>query len=408
VRSKSYSLARTPRVSSGNLAKLAMKGAATAWRNRKTIQKYGKKLFRKGRQMLGKRTSASVRTTEHAGKDESKHYISLGKKKKRGKGLFTYTQQNAQLWTTSTTGKQVLGTVAIDLTSDQIFNQASDPEPNFMRYQRGLSYYSPSLRATGDAAGLISATTPVLNTKLLVHNIKYDIQFVNGASTATDVILYVVTPRKGGVGSQWTSAGLGLTQSAGCLTDYGHLISTMPSSINAVNASDTSGVQVQAVIGKPSGDMLGFTPWQLPGFRKLYKLLLVKNVSLGGGSIHKFAINVAVNALFDLDVVSDQANHGSDALANRTIQIFAIAKGSPVIVREADGTFPIQDNARVTSSIVEVGVTCVRKITGSFMSQVSDAKIDYIMPTFRTVGLGGTTVTKIVDVEDDSTSPVFA
>lgn len=403
-------VARTSKTVSGAL----LKGARTAWKHRKQLVKVGKEVAKAARKAYKYSNTNKKRkrggtlyaqTTEHAGKDESKHLVTLGKKKKRGKGLFTYTQQNAQLWT-SLPGKQIIGTVAIDLTSEQVFNQSADAEPNFMRYQRGLSYYAPSLRATGDAAGLISATTPVLNGKLLVHNIKYDIQFVNGASTATDVVLYVVTPRKGGQGTHWTSSGLGLTQSAGCLTDYGHLIGTMPSSVNAVNAGDASGVQVAGVIGKPSGDMVGFSPWQLPEFRKLYKCLLTKKVSLGGGSIHKFGINVAVNAIFNLDLMSDMNAHGTDAMINRTIQVFAIARGSPIIVREADGTSPIIENSKVTTSAVEVGITCVRKITGSFMDQVHDAKVDYIMPTFRIVS--GTTTTKLVDVEDDVTVPVYA
>lgn len=390
-----------------------MHGAQLAWNNRKELWKAGKTGAQIVKGVLKPKKKPPVYRRKrkydrglklaaddlHSAKATSKHHVVLGKPNKKAKlhGHFIYQQQNAELYS-SFSGQQSIGSLSIDMTSPQLGVQGSIANPTPNDYYNNLMSFNPNLRATGDVAGFISQGNVMNVTRLHVKKIKYEIQIVNGSSHATDVVLYMVVPKKGGRGNQWVSAGW-VPTTAGCLTDMNAIISRYPGSTNAVQAQDTGVLDVNPVFGKTNSTIFGFSPFQLQAFRKEWKCLMKKEINLAGGAIHKLEITVDVHKTFDQEYLYDQYTNGNYALPYKTIQIFSIQRGSPVIVRQGDNSLPTAENSPVTTSAAYVGFTINKKIHASFTDAVLGTKVDYVIPSFR--NLVGTAQEKEIDAVDD-------
>lgn len=117
-------------------------------------------------------------------------------------------------------------------------------------------------------------------------------------------------------------------------------------------------------------------------------------------------IVVDVNKVFDQEFIYDQYTNGNYAMPYKTLQIFATIRGSPVVNRHGDGSTGLVENSAVTTSAPEVGFTIVKKISGSFLEANASAKLDYVMPSFRT--LSGTATQKEIDAVDDQHTVTYA
>lgn len=404
----------------GPYSRAIVKGATAAWRNRKALWSVGKRaagavkkawnVKRKAPSQASKsnkrrRTVAFESDDLHSAKAVSKHVIRLGKAtKKKTEGHFIYHQQNAMLFSCGS-GSQSIGSLGLDLTSYQIGVQGASANATSSDYYNNLFSMNPNIRATGDVIGQVAQGTVLNNTKLHVSKIKWDIQIVNGSSHATDVIVYAVIPKKGGKGTHWTGAGYSAT-SAGCLTDLNSIISRYPGISTATQANDAGGLQTNAGFGKTGQNIYGFSPFQIPAFGKEWKCVLKREINLAGGAIHKMEITGEIHKTFDQEFIYDQSTNGNYALPYKTIQFFAILRGSPVIVRENDGSLPTAENAPVTTSTGLVGFTVSKKIHGSFMTAAMSNKIDYALPSFRFVS--GNTHLKEVNAVDADADVEFA
>lgn len=346
-----------------------------------------------------KRQAVYPADNDHSGKTLTKHFIFMRKGRRQSTkdyGHFTYHQQNSELIIVQN-GLQQIASMGSDLTTQQILRPGVafvDPAPN--SYYYGLMSFNPNKRHTGDGAGLIASSTQLETSKLFVKNIFYDIQFANMTTVPVDIILYAVTPK---TTVSWNLAYNQLTD--GALQDARELLANyLPTTLYAVNPTDASGVAGPGIFGKPQLETVGFSPFELEGFRKMYKPLFKKELNVAAGAFHKFEIMVAVNKLFNEEIIEtmrvrDPAGTG---LPKTSINWFVIVKGSPVIIRDTPTGPTIQPNNNVTTSQCEVAWTMTRKITGHYLTGNAVAKTNYSATTYRFVS--GTSVLKEIDAED--------
>lgn len=340
----------------------------------------------------------------HSGKDRTKHVIVLGKSRGKTRGAyghFVYHQENSETISTQT-GRQTIAGISGDLYLNQIDKTQSgsivDPYPNI--YYRGLMEFCPNKKATGDGGvTMVSAGNTLETTRLFVKKITYEIQVVNPSNTPTDFVLYMTAHKKpvggGNTGAIPQPAWNQLTVNP--LTDCQLVIDNLPGSTTATNASDASGTQTSGTFGKVTMDTYGFSPFQLAGFRNLFKPLLKKEVNLAPGAYHKFEIVVYVNKSFSEEALEAMRNKNMTDIPGATFDIWGIVRGSPTIVRDSTG-IPYGVNKSVTTSSAEIGWTSSRKVEGHYYNSAMSTKIDYTMNNFRTIS--GTTVGKILDITD--------
>jgi len=343
---------------------------------------------------------------DHSGKTTTKHVIVLGKGRKgnmkKTYGHFTYHQQNSESISCQT-GQQTIASMGTDFTTQQVGVRTGaahlDPAPN--DYYYGLMTLNPNKRASGDGSGLIPAGTNLETTKIFVKGVSYDFQIGNMTTVPVDVILYAVTPR---VACSWSESYNQLTD--GALDDAQSIIDNYSPAAVSLNPTDAGGVQTAGVFGKPALNHYGFTPFELSGFRKMYRRVFTKEINLAAGAFHKFEVRVALNKTFDEEVMETLRTETplSTGLKGASINWFCILRGSPVIVKDAGG-IPFFPNTSVTTSSAEIAWTCTRKITGHFYSGATIGKVDYATTTFRV--LSGTTTAQQMDAEDTQIPQVY-
>lgn len=342
----------------------------------------------------------------HSGKDRTKHVIVLGRSyggHKGAYGHFVYHQENSETISCQS-GRQTIAGISGDLYLNQIDKTQSgsivDPYPNI--YYRGLMEFCPNKKATGDGGvSMVTQGNTLETTKLFVKKITYEIQVVNPTNTPTDFVLYMTAHKKpvggGNTGAIPQPAWNQLTVNP--LTDCQLVIDNLPGATVAANATDASGVQTSATFGKVTMDTYGFSPFQLQGFRKMFKPLLKKEVNLAPGAYHKFEICVYVNKVFNEEALEAMRNKNMTDIPGATFDIWGIVRGSPMIVKDAGTGVPFAINKSVTTSSAEIGWTTSRKIEGHYFNSAMTTKIDYTMNNFRTIS--GTTTGRILDIVDD-------
>lgn len=374
-----------------NLGKVA-KRAYNAWKSKPSA---AKKSYAKKQKSTGGPSSWPADDI-HSAKARSGHVIVLRKHKGKvsGTGEFNYEQQNAQS-VSCATGTQTTFAISQDLTATQILIESgvrTDPGPH--EYHLGLMQYNPWLRASGDTAGILNAGAAATNSKLFVKSIFYEIQFSNASNTPLDFLFYAVTPKKGPFRGWQTSVSFNQL-TTGSLTDMQTEINNLPGP-PSVQATDITSAQNPATFGKPGLTTYGFNPWQMAGYRKLYHCKMKREFNLAAGAYHKMTIRVDVNQYFSGQMLAPLIANGGDGIPGASIQFFGILRGSPVIVKDAAGV-PYVTNEAASTSAVQLAMTYTRKIKGTFV-RGGNAMVDYVVPTFRSVG--GTTTTQIMDMED--------
>lgn len=346
-----------------------------------------------------KRMAVYPADNDHSGKTLTKHSIFMRKGRRQNKqdfGHFTYHQQNSELIIVNN-GLQAIVSIGSDLTTQQLQRPGAaflDPAPN--SYYYGLMSFNPNKRNSGDGAALIAASTQSETTKLWVKNIFYDIQFANMTTVPVDIIIYCVTPK---TTVSWNVAYNQLTD--GALQDAREMLSNyLPTTLYAVNPTDASGVAGPGIFGKPQLETVGFSPFELEGFRKMYKPLFKKELNVAAGAFHKFEIMVHINKLFNEEIIETMRVRDAlgTGLAHTSLNWFVVVKGSPVIIRDTPSGPSILPNNNVTTSPCEVAWTMTRKITGHYCSGSATAKTNYAATTYRFVS--GTSVLKEIDAED--------
>lgn len=141
---------------------------------------------------------------------------------------------------------------------------------------------------------------------------------------------------------------------------------------------------------------------------KMTKFLWHKEVTLAGGATHKYYITVCVKKMFDLsalrgmDAGSFNSIAGSpkdvlNALPYKTLQLVALFKGSPVVVKDAGG-IPSGVNQKVTLSSCELAFTVNKTIKGNYANGNQNIRIDNALDTMRNVS-GTSTIQHISTVD---------
>lgn len=370
-----------------------------------------KKLYKK------KKSITATRTDDlHSGKDLSRSVVYLGKKHgKKGKnvGQLMYRQSNGIL-ATCTPGTQGYANLGFDLALHQLILNVGDSNeydgnasPN--KYSLPLFQMNPNLFPTGgptlatDGITLYSANTANLTAMLYVDKITYEVQVTNMTSVPTDVRLYLVTP------SRPSSNYLAAATSLGAISDWSNMNAQgAQASSQFSSAADASGVQSNAVLGYSSIFYPGWSPHKNKNCGKMTKFLWHKEVTLAGGATHKYYITVCVKKMFDLsalrgmDAGSFNSIAGSpkdvlNALPYKTLQLVALFKGSPVVVKDAGG-IPSGVNQKVTLSSCELAFTVNKTIKGNYANGNQNIRVDNALDTMRNVS-GTSTIQHISTVD---------
>lgn len=345
-----------------------------------------------------KTTTSSI---DHSGIRSSKYRIVLSRKPspKYMLGYLNYNQQNS-LGVTCLSGQQTFFNMSNDLSimqlgTDSIVNQ--DPAPH--QYYQGLLGMLPNIRSTGDAGNvLIGSNALRLGARLFVKSITYEIQVSNESTTPCTFILYALTPKKGTNVNGWQTGEAFNLLAGGALFDVPNIIaSEMTGVADATQATRASETNTAGVIGKPTLSTYGFTPFQLKGFRAIYKGLLKKEINLAPSSMQKIRLEIAVNKIFDHDYIRTAFLGGAYTVPFATIQLLGCLKGTPVMVKSPVAGIVYTANQAATTSRNELAITFNRNIRGGLV-QGGAAKTELSMNTFRTVT--GTATLEQIDAED--------
>lgn len=404
----------------------ARHGAAFAWKHRNTAWKLGQQAARSVKHWTHRKPppyhhhknasegagSNLAADDLHSGKTVTSAKLKpLGKVKiakgnKEEYGHFQYIQQNAMVIQQGS-GKQLFYNISNDLSVTQVYQQASgafvqDPSPS--EYNLSLMRFDPNDKSTGDAGGVITTTgANFFSGRLYVKSIVYEIQFSNSQNAASDLILYIMTPKRQVIGfGQVNTAAYTGGQGAVQVMDADVANVANGYLTQAAQASDINGVQTAPVAGAMSSLLThGFSPFSVKPVRDNLKQLYRKEFSLVGGGIRKFKITVPVHKMFHEETLKGMLTANAGAIPGATLSLVVCVRGSPALVFDA-GVLNTNINQSVSTTPSIIACTTVKKITCSFIPIHSSHEENYAARTFRGLGptTGNTTKESIVNMTD--------
>lgn len=383
------------RAAAWGAGKLARYGAQQLWRH--TKKKWS---HYKSRPRLVESDPIARGDEIHSGHNKSKAVIWLSKKHKKAPNTSAsnvYYTQSTNCALGSTSGNQIVIDLAVDFQTGQMANNTGSvvADPKYGDYAQCLFYMNP-YQTTTSAMGLNSAVTTLNQQNLMyIHSISYEFQINNCTNANADIIMHGVQVKKEYTGLP--NDNTALAAGGGWITSWMNNFNTYTSLAQAaVIKTEVSGVNTNSTVGYPTATHPGFSPWQVPAFRKMFKSIYKKEINLGPGAVHKFEIKVHVNKWVRQDLVRSLFTNNQVCIPYLTLAWFVIARGSAAQISYA-GAPSTNQNLGATFATVDLACTCIRKIKFGFKSLASSAQQ---VESANIAVISGTTVPKVKNIVD--------
>lgn len=349
----------------------------------------------------------------HSGKSKAKAIIVLHKKKHKGcPRTMTYHQQNSGYFSNQP-GQQSIVCIAQDFTVDQMAKTVGSAVLTGCKYDtyaQPLFNFNPYKLETMSVATQAAPAAAQLNnhTKMYIKSIKYEFQFSNVSTCAGDVILYCLTPKKVISQQGWTNSQNNSSSYANQISSvgspiqgwlYNYNVYAMKEYGGAAQGTDISGSYSAGQFGTLSANTHGFSPFQFTEFRKMYKGLMKKEITLAPGAIQKYEVHVHVNKWLSEEslILAQYATSGVDVIPGLSLDWEIVIRGSPVVI-DNNGSLSLVSDQSATLGQCGICYTVNRKIEYGFKAQEESLDLHGVMPTFYVPT--GTSTQKIISAVD--------
>jgi len=250
--------------------------------------------------------------------------------RKKTAGKWVYTQQN-QSFLTSDAGTQNTTVVLSGNAYSQMMTSTATPTV----HQTAINMFDMNPYAKPSGSGVIPSTTAVQDKLIILKN-NFVMDLSNMSNEAVFLEFYVITPKSNH------------SQLVTDCWEQGLVDASFGATAQAFN---THAIPAGAAIGRTNIAMVGQHPTASPLFRKTWKILKVKKLSLAAAAIERFSFNVTTNKLIDKSFLTRTAE---SYLKGTTVQILVLQHGQV-----------IQDTVAVkaTYSSSKVGFVLTHKLT---------------------------------------------